>query len=209
MTVNLKCVNCGAVFRDLWDSDKCPHCPSCFMSWYEDTNEQLHLPTRRKFRIGGPDIVPTLDDKWLPYYVLQNLTQNLKVIDQKLAHDVGLRLAGRPLETIAWQRVLRGLAVSTYRKRKKESYDVHGLLYTEDPLDVELEVLLKDAIAALEKKWATFADKRKFTPSLVQASQWVWPGVNSTKEERRLYNTIKAMLADFRKSIKENTSESE
>ena len=186
---------------DRWAKDKCPTCTNCGVSHYEDTELAVANTKKAKYRVVDNILTKDTDSDWLPYYVLQNLSEHIYTIDQKLAHDVGLSLRGRLIDKIAWSLVLRNLIVSSKRKRKRELYVLDAGYDVESPEDLELNAVLKTYICWLSKKWTEESAKRKYNPTLKEAARLRWPGSNAAEDEKALYKAVKEQLRRFRKSI--------
>jgi predicted nucleic acid-binding Zn-ribbon protein len=197
--MNLECINCGSVYVDRWEVDKCPQCPTCGVSHYVDTDEGLR-PSNRKFRTASW-VAPSDIGSWLPFYVLQKLTDGIVEIDQAIAYTVGLNLCKRPADKILWSLVIRNLIVSSVRKQRREVHILDAGYDTESLENLELDVLMRDYIKMLSDKWDADASKRKYNPSLADAANMSWPGNDSSDEERQMYKAVKEQLRRFRNSI--------
>lgn len=45
---HLKCINCGAVYADVWSVYESPECPYCGVCYYEETDEECRPPIKER-----------------------------------------------------------------------------------------------------------------------------------------------------------------
>jgi predicted nucleic acid-binding Zn-ribbon protein len=198
--MNLECINCGAVYLDKWDVTKCPICPTCHVSHYVDSEESAIRPATRRF--SSPGLSPPLSmESWLPFYALQILSDKVPEIDQEIAFTVGMLLCKMPIDRIRWSLVIRNLVVSSDRKRHHEVYSLNAGFDAASHEDLEFDVVLRDYINMLSLKWNADASKRKYNPTLTDAANAVWPGDDSSDEEKRMYKAVREQLRVFRRSL--------
>ena len=196
---NLLCCNCQAVYGDPGDKVKNPICPYCNVSHYEETLLNTRPPRKLNYKFY-PQITETIDDRWLPYYILQNLVEGIPEIDLEDAHRIGLQWVGREVCKVPFYKILAALESNAVKRHwaREVPYDEckHNL---SDPVDTEYNLLVTETVDELRQAWNNRRSE-KYTCTLDEMLDF------NKREARRAgklnkYYALRNKLASLRKRL--------
>lgn len=206
--IRLLCVNCGAVYEDVWGSRQTepqPVCPYCLKSFYRDTDEveepYYHGPVKASYPVGQKAIDNIEKfDFWARY---KNLREELdkEGIDEAIAHSMALRNA-KVVSSINRYVLGNAARIDSYRKYWREvawpQILAEGLPVTQFPSgnDTQLTMYIRKAVADLTTSWNSGT---MHSMTLQEAINLRFPGYESSIEQRREYYAVKTRLNRLRK----------
>ena len=192
---NLLCCNCLAIYGDTAVGS--PTCPYCNVSHYEETAQHSRPPERQNYKVY-PQATEAIDDRWLPYYILQNLVEDVPEIDLKAAHQVGLRLVGRELDRVPFAKILAGLEASAIKRRwsKEMSYD-DEYADLSNSVEADYNLIVSERVAELRQMWNNRRSE-KYVCTLDEMLDFN-KRIATRAGELNKYHALRGKLSNFRK----------
>jgi len=194
---NLLCCNCQAVFGD--SNVNSPTCPYCNVSHYEEVPDNTRPPQRVNYKVYQ-QVTETIDDRWLPYYILQNLVEGIPEIDLGDAHRVGLHWVGHEVCKVPFAKILASLEANAVKRKwaREVPFDEfkHDL---PDLTEIEYNMLVTETVEELRQMWNERRSE-KYTYTLDEMLDFN-KRIARRSGELNKYNALNKKLQRFRKQV--------